>query len=68
MNLFERCEVKIANNKRIVDMTTYFYIVLMPYREDEKLLTINRQIKAECETDLEKELMVAREKDAGGVG
>ena len=49
-------------------MTTYFYIVLMPYREDEKLLTINRQIKAECETDLEKELMVAREKDGGGVG
>ena len=48
-------------------MTTYFYIVLMPYK-DEKLLTINRQIKAECETDLEKELMVAREKDGGGVG
>ena len=40
----------------------------MPYRDDEKLLIINRQINAECETDLEKELMVAREKDGGGLG
>ena len=40
----------------------------MPYRDDEKLLIINRQINAECETDLEKEFMVAGEKDGGGVG
>ena len=40
----------------------------MPYRDDEKLLIINRQINAECETDLQKEFMVAGEKDGGGVG